>query len=191
MNAQYPNDVDATILTGFSSAFDTNLPGAIVAANVVPADVENPGEFGTLSPGYVEIATQANDALLFYYPGGYDPNLFNLDYLLRGTAGTGELATVAITKSVATSYTGKVLVMTGQYDAIFCNPLGLPAPGNCEPSGLLGIGSDNYLADTQSLYPAADFTWYQVPDSGHCWHFHYAGPAGFAYAHNWMAAKGF
>jgi pimeloyl-ACP methyl ester carboxylesterase len=191
LNAQYPDDVDATILTGFSSAFDANVPGILLETALLPADIDNPTSFGTLSPGYLEIATQSSDQLLLFYPGGYDPNLFNLDYSLRGTIAAGELGTIIFTKSVATPYTKPVFVMTGEFDTIFCNPLGLPDPGNCQPSGLLGLGSTNYLADTSSLYPAADFDWYVVPGSGHCWNFHFAAPEGFATAHNWMAAKGF
>jgi hypothetical protein len=75
-----------------------------------------------------------------------------------------------------------VLVITGQYDRIFCPT----STHNC------GSGWSTFLESSKSLYPAASsFDGYAQPGAGHCWNFHYNAQDGFGVAHDWLAQKGF
>lgn len=124
--------------------------------------------------------------MLFYGPyEHYDPNFIALDYAARGTITIGEAITGALGISVAEEYTGSVLVLTGNQDVVFCGSFDLPidGPGNCDASGI--------LADTGKLYPRAEYSWFSMDNSGHCWQHQYTAQFGFNYAHDWLAAQGF
>jgi hypothetical protein len=184
--AKYPTDVDALILTGYSSSFDLAIPGVALTALLVPAVLLEPTRFQCYSLGYLEMSTRTGFDFLFFWPGGYDSKLEAQNFAQRGTFATGEVATVAFTIQ-ETEYQGPVYVVTGQHDAFFCNPLGLPLGTiDCESS------TSGYLANTKSLYPAASsFEAYVVPDVGHFWQLHYSANADFGVVHSWMAGKGF
>jgi pimeloyl-ACP methyl ester carboxylesterase len=196
LNRVYPDDADATILTGFSNFFITVIPGVFAQAAPLPADIEQPSRFGDLDPGYLEFTVQDYFYNLFYYPGEYDPNFASYDWSNRGTISAGEAATILLTGNTATGYTCPVLVATGEYDAVVCNDLGVNlAPimsPNCFniPLGNI-LNLQNYLEGVAQYYPDADFEWYAVPKAGHDWQFHYSGYDAFGVMHEWMASKGF
>ncbi|KAH6699741.1 hypothetical protein BKA61DRAFT_582913 [Leptodontidium sp. MPI-SDFR-AT-0119] len=160
LNVKYPEDSDATILTGFSNTLNGPFFGNSLAPTIVPA------------------------ATSFYYPGGYDPELLTLDYSLSGTVTLGELTSALLGSTVALRYQGPVFVVTGQHDSIFCNLPDPSPPANapfetfsCEPYSTV-------LSQTKALYPAAkSFQWFAPQNSGHCWHFHYEAYATFGVAH--------
>jgi pimeloyl-ACP methyl ester carboxylesterase len=185
--AKYPTDVDALLLTGYSSKYLLALPGTTLSADLLPADTISPDRFGAFSPGYLEISSSSGFDYLFYRPGGFDPALQALDFSIRGTFATGEVIIFALGINTVPKYTGPVYMMTGQHDAFSCNPLNLvQSQIDC------GTGTSGYVVSTSSLFPAAkSFGVFIVPHSGHCWHFHTAAPSAFDTAHVWMAGEGF
>lgn len=190
LNVQYPDDVDATILTGFAKTWINTIPGFTVTAGLLPAQLVQPDKYGPLTVGYLQATSEPGiEYLLFYGPPGtnYDPVFVHQDYQNRGTITVGEAASSALVPT-ASRYRGSVFVMTGQQDVVFCGSLGFlgGGPGNC------GSGAWGLLAQTQSLYPhASNYSYYAVPNAGHCWQHQFAAQDGFAIAHNWLAGRGY
>jgi pimeloyl-ACP methyl ester carboxylesterase len=200
LNSAYPNDADATILTGFSNFFKTIAPSVLALALPLPAELVQPSRYGNLNdPGYWEFTGQSYFDYLFYYPGGYDTNFANYDWSTRGTITIGELITVLFGGVTADDYSNPVMVASGEYDSVFCNNLGLDLTPllqpNCMQVPLINLlNGRNYLQGAQEYYPNvpdSDFEWYAVPNAGHCWQFHYSAYAAFGVMHNWMASNGF
>ncbi|CZT43846.1 uncharacterized protein RSE6_03939 [Rhynchosporium secalis] len=188
LNVQYPTDVNATILTGFSKQWVTVIPGFTITAGLLPTQLVQPGL--SLPLGYLQASSESGaEYLLFYGPPGvnYDPAFVHQDYLKRGTLTVGEAASSALIPT-ASRYTGSVFVMTGQQDVVFCGSFGFQGggPGNC------GTGAFSILAQTQTLYPrASNYSYYAVPNSGHCWEHQYSAQGGFEVAHDYLASRAF
>jgi pimeloyl-ACP methyl ester carboxylesterase len=194
LNRVWPDDVDCTILTGFGGYFDTAFPAILAQLVLLPADIVQPERYGNLDPGYLEDTNENEVNFLFYYPGGYDPEFAKYDFSIRGTFALGEAATTALNGNTATEYTKPVLIVTGNYDSIFCNQLGVDLLGvpSCSDVPLVNIlNGYNYVESAIEWYPNAEFEYYLVPDAGHCWQFHYTASEGFYYSHEWMAKNGF
>lgn len=185
MNEKYPDAVNATILTGWSSNFV--LAGIPIALGllVLPAAIADPVKYGDLPVGYVEVTSEQGDTNAFF-AGGYDPTLQALDFKIRGTIAAGELVTFPFATTEATEYKEPVFVITGDNDHIFCSPTAGLLPPSC------GTGATNMLKISGSLYPAASvYDWHVLPNTGHCWHLHYAAQEGFKASHDWLAKQGF
>jgi pimeloyl-ACP methyl ester carboxylesterase len=177
LNINHPDDVDATILGGFSREWLPAVPGFIATARLLPAN--------SLPVGYLQATSRTGVAyLLFFGPGVfYDTAFINRDYDNRGTVTVGEGASGAVGIGVAPYYRKPVLVISGEQDVLFCGTTALDGkPGNCR-SGI--------LEKTRALYPAGDYSWFVVPNAGHCWHHQYSAFEGFKYSHDWLASRGF
>lgn len=166
----------------------TVIPGFTLTAGLLPAQLVQPSK--SLPLGYLQATSEPGiEYLLFYGPPevNYDPAFVHQDFLNRGTLTLGEAASSALIPT-ANRYTGSVFVMTGQQDVVFCGSFGFQGggPGNC------GSGAYSILAQTQTLYPrASNYSWYAVPNSGHCWEHQYSAQGGFEVAHNWLAGRGY
>ncbi|KFY02422.1 hypothetical protein V490_00507 [Pseudogymnoascus sp. VKM F-3557] len=185
LNAKYPNDVDATVLTGFGS--DLEAVAAIDNFQLQPASIANPEKYGDLPAGYVQPTSQSGFFFEFYYPGGYEPVFAAYQYSIRGTQTVGEGVTANSAVQIALKYKAPVFVISGQHDNIFCNP-------KCSSSkiGDCGRGAKSLLAKTAELYPAASrYDWYAVPNAGHCWQLNYNSNDGMHATHDWLAAQYF
>ena len=186
VNEKYPDLVDATILTGWSNTFLVSGVRDAIGIVALPAQLVDPMQFGDLAVGYMEVSSESGDVYAFFQQGGYDPAMQALDWKRRGTLTLGELLTFPFAIAAAPGYTLPVLVITAEMDAIFCNPTAGLLPPNC------GTGSGNLLAQSASLYPAANpYDWYIVPNTGHCWQLHYNAPDGFNASHAWLEQQGF
>ena len=186
VNVKYPDLVDATILTGWSSDFLLpGIPDAIGLAPL-PAQLVGPTRFGDLAVGYLAVSSEPGDVYAFFHQGEYDPAMQALDWARRGTLTLGEVLTFPFAIAAAPEYTAPMLVVTANYDAIFCNPTAGLLPPNC------GTGLGNMLAQSGTLYPASNpYDWYIVPNAGHCWHLHYTAQDGFNASHAWLKQQGF
>lgn len=184
---KYPTDVDALILTAYSSSFLLSVPGAALNAILLPAAVVEPIRFLGFALGYLDFSNRVGFDYLFFSPGNYDAAVESFNYANRGTVAAGEIATAALTIQ-QTAYTGPVYMVSGQHDAIFCNPLTLQSSNNVN----CGDSNGGFLADTKSLYPrASSFDVFAVPNAGHCWQLHFSAAAAFGTVHDWIAGKGF
>ncbi|CAJ0550196.1 Ff.00g101260.m01.CDS01 [Fusarium sp. VM40] len=191
LNAKYPSDIDATILTGFTNAINEPVLSEVTTTDFSPAAQVNAEKFGNLDPGYIAINNETTFTQLFYYPGGFDTALAALDYSLRGTVTTGEIISISLGPVIAPGYTRPVFVITGQHDGIFCDLANPDPPVNVTFATFdCGPHKTGLLAQTKALYPAAKFKWYAPPSAGHCWHFHREAYATFSIAHKWLATQG-
>jgi pimeloyl-ACP methyl ester carboxylesterase len=188
LNAKYPSDADATLLTGYAVVFPPEFTGVFVESWLAPAFLIDP-RFAGLSAGYLELNNKNYLSFLFYDPGQFDPSLQSVDFATRGTITLGEAASV-MAGSLKTEYEGPVLVITGQHDSIYCSLLTL------DLQFLLGtptcdMSAGGVVGQVAGLYPwAKDFqiVW---PDAGHCWQLHDNAWETFGTAHNWLANQGF
>jgi pimeloyl-ACP methyl ester carboxylesterase len=90
LQATYPADADAGILTGWADYVNVTNLDPIFEPALAPAYIVSPTEYGNLSPYYLEFDNITAFQLLFYHAGNYDPDLFSLDFSLRGTGTYGE-----------------------------------------------------------------------------------------------------
>lgn len=88
MNANYPNEVDATILTGFSYQWVNVVPGFITTAELLPV----PG----LPIGYLHANSESSAAFLLQYAPYYDTDFFHQDFLDKGIITVGESVSGAL-----------------------------------------------------------------------------------------------
>jgi len=177
LHMQYPEDVDVSILGGFSREWLPAVPGFVANARLLPAP--------NLPVGYLQATSRAGVAyLLFYGPGRfYDTNFIKQDYDNRGTVTAGEGVSGSSGIGVAARYKKPVLLINGDRDVLFCGTTALDGrPGNCR---------NGIMDRTKQLYPNAEYSWELVPDAGHCWHHQFNASYGFAVSHNWLARKGF
>jgi pimeloyl-ACP methyl ester carboxylesterase len=192
LSVTYPNDANAIILTGYSKYIINFMPGIFATGTLLPAAAVDPAKYGYLPVGYLEADSFSGIEYLFWYDpykNGtyYDPAFPAYDYALRQAITVGEGASGAVAATTAYGFTGDVLTITGQQDTLFCGTTALPIDG---PGQCVG-GPVNYLAGTADLYPNAQYWWWNVPNAGHCWHFHYSAQQGFAVTHDWLADRGF
>lgn len=185
-NNRYPTAVDATILTGWSNSLILTIVPVAAVFLLLPASIAEPARFGGLDLCYLEATLEAGEAPAFFLEGGYDPKMQALDYAQRGLVTCGEMVSLFFSVAETPEYTAPVLVVTGEEDDIFCNPLINILPANC------GSGPTSILAQAKALYPAASvYDWYAVPEAGHCWNLHYTAQKGFNASHTWLTDQGF
>lgn len=185
---EYPSDVDAMVLTGFSNTVLRSLPGVSLIAPI-PAAVFDSQRFGTLPLGYVVSSSQSNRQATFLTRPiiDFDPEISKLDYEYQGTASVGEFITGFSGVTAASNYSGKVFVLSGEHDEIFCG-LGNPilGPANC------GTSAGGILKSTANLFPeAATYDFYPIPNTGHCLNFHYTAHDSYVRVHDWLDLEGF
>jgi hypothetical protein len=106
----------------------------------------------------------------------------HLFYTRQDVVSAGDLFSTFVGPVNAPEYTGRVLVLTGEEDQIFCgfgNPLlGLAACGD-------------RLAATANLFPRADYNWQSVAETGHATQLHDSAPQVFDIAARFLAGEAF
>ncbi|KAH7058921.1 Alpha/Beta hydrolase protein [Macrophomina phaseolina] len=182
--ARYPDDIDAFILTGFTSALKQAIAGVVVSPLGAPAALVEPARFGNLSLGYMAMSNEEGARGVFYTNSAdeWDASVVYRDWLSRGTYTLGEAISTLFVNDVADGFDKPVLVLTGHKDQIFCG-LALPVLGEADCSG--------YLERTRQLFPAAEYYTKDVPATGHCLNFHYSANETFAAAHDFLHGAGF
>lgn len=188
---KYPTDFAALVLTGYSYSLIEGALGFLLGI-LAPASLQNPAKYGKgnqdLPPAYLTFTSLEgkNDA---YYAA---PNTFNYsyaeyDFIYEDTVTLGQIITAFNGLEQAASYTGDVLVLTGQNDAIFCGPTGTRSLG--EQS--CGTGSTSVLNKTGSFFPKANYNYYAVNETGHATNLHYSAQEVFEEAHDFLAKQGY
>ncbi|RAK95954.1 alpha/beta fold hydrolase [Aspergillus ibericus CBS 121593] len=176
-NVNFPSDVNATILTGFTTTF-TYLPYTVFANNPAIARQADPARFGNLSNGYLVTDTRISFQLPFFRSPYFDPKIFELQFQARNTYTVGQQLTLSGIYAVASSYRGPVAVVAGEYDFAFGG----------------GAVTESLLASTlETLYPeaAAGSTSYVVPNSGHVINAHYSAQQQFSQINAFLECNGF
>jgi pimeloyl-ACP methyl ester carboxylesterase len=191
-SVNYPTAADCIVLTGYSKYILNIVAGIFITAELLPADIVQPTRFSNLPVGYLTPNSYSGIEYLFWYDPYqnntyYDQRFPPYDYARRQCLTVGEGATIALPLATSTMK-GDVLLVTGQQDTLLCGTTALQddGPGQC-----VG-GPFNYLSTTGTLYPdARNFRWYNVPNSGHCWQFHFNAQLGFQWTHAQLANMGY
>ncbi|KAB5566210.1 Alpha/Beta hydrolase protein [Coniochaeta sp. 2T2.1] len=165
----YPDDIDALVLTGFSTAivFDP-------VANLQLASAANlcPERFPNTPLGYVTTAVESEREAAFY-AGLYDHDIPQVDFAYKDTVTDGEVAGLGFILQPAFGYTNPVLLVTGVNDALFCHP----PISSCRAT----------LDASRVFFPnSTNFQYEAIPETGHCLTLHYSAPATFARVHQFF-----
>jgi hypothetical protein len=119
ITSQYPKNIDATVLTGFSvdiagqSNFFSALSLAIAREN-------QPNRFPLLSNGYLISNTIAGNQFAFFRAPYFDPAVLTAAEAAKQTFAIGELFTNGQFVAPAPGFTGPVDVVDGEFDLSFC-----------------------------------------------------------------------
>ncbi|KAH8198848.1 hypothetical protein TruAng_006956 [Truncatella angustata] len=164
---RYPEDVDAYILTGFSS--NVTISSNDIAYYESAATVDD--RFKSLPLGYLTVSTEKARTASFY-GGLFDESLAQYDYSREDSVTVGEFLSPGL-RPVATTYTRNVLVLNGDRDSLFC----AGSPSDCA----------QILNKTgQDLFPQAAYEYLVISNTGHCLTLHRSAPQTFATAHDWL-----
>jgi pimeloyl-ACP methyl ester carboxylesterase len=166
--AQYPADLDAIILQGFS--INSNGLGLTFADfNSAIASQNQPLRFGLLPSGYLVTDSPISNQFAFFTYPNYPQSLFNSIDAAKQPFSIGDALTLTA-PVVPTSYTGPVNVVLGDSDLIFCQ-------GNCY------YPVDQAAVVQGALFPAANVAGsasYLVQGTGHAVNAHNNAPKAFA-----------
>jgi pimeloyl-ACP methyl ester carboxylesterase len=176
---QYPHDLDAAVLTGFSTS-TTGMPAGFAAGDLTIASQAEPLRFANLSNGYVTSNSIQGTQFAFFRAPGFDPALLNLCEATKQTITIGEYLTTTSLFAIATNFTGPIDVVNGENDLLNCD-------GNC-------LLPHNLAAALKGeLYPAASngSSYYLGPGSGHFLNYHYAAPIAYEHIHDFIKQNGF
>jgi pimeloyl-ACP methyl ester carboxylesterase len=184
--AKYPTDVDALVLTGYSSSYV--ISGLIVAASLIPAPaalIAGQHKWANLHPAYFTSSSASGYDADFFWAPGRDPAISAETFMNRDTVALGILVTFEVGVE-HTNYAGPVYLASGQRDQLDCRALGLialagsllGAPPDC------GTATSGSVAQTKSLFPhASSIDVYIVPNSGLDWQLHYNALTAFNTVH--------
>lgn len=177
--AQYPKDLDAIILQGFTLD-GSNIDATIDAFNPSIAAQNDPLRFGSLPSGYQVINSAVGDQTAFYRYPNFTPSTFSSLDSKKQTFTFGDIFTLSGPVAPATAFTGPVDIVNGQNDFIFCG-------SDCEYPSDLGA------AVLPALFPAAGSgsTSYLVPGTGHGINAHTTAPQAYAQMLSFVKTAGF
>ncbi|KAI0852949.1 alpha/beta-hydrolase [Daldinia vernicosa] len=163
LTAAHPDDgtSDAVALTGFSQGLGTYVGNFLFGGNFVLAGAG-------YGPGYITCGDVSAVQTNFFAPDNFDPDILQATYATSAPTAVGELLTIGSLTTTNNSFTGPVLVITGERDGAFCG-------GNCyvsEPS--IPDQTGNSFTNTTS------FEAFVVPGAGHGLNLEYTAQATYA-----------
>ncbi|KAI2779036.1 alpha/beta-hydrolase [Daldinia loculata] len=163
LTAAHPDDgiSDAIALTGFSQGLGTYVGNFLLGGNFVLAGAG-------YGPGYITCGDVSAVQSNFFAPDNFDPKILEATYATSAPIAVGELLTIGSLTTTNNSFTGPVLVITGERDGAFCG-------GNCyvsEPSIPEQTG--------KSFTNTSSFEAFVVPGAGHGLNLEYTAQATYA-----------
>ncbi|KAI9645956.1 hypothetical protein NHQ30_005393 [Ciborinia camelliae] len=178
-NAQYPHDVNGTVLTGFVNDV-ASLSYTIAANNPAVAAINNPTSWGNLPYGYVVHDTAISIQLPFFRAPYFPASTFKHQVAQKQTYTIGQQFTLPAIYSPAPKFKGPVDVVIGKYDFPFCQ-------------GICDHHIDLAAATIPVLYPAAHSKSesFIVPNCGHLINAHYEADAQFDQINDFLDKNGF
>jgi pimeloyl-ACP methyl ester carboxylesterase len=179
ITAQYPKDIDAAVLTGFSIdiAGQSNFFSAL---NLAIARENQPSRFPLLSNGYLISNTIAGNQFAFFRAPYFDPAVLTAAEAAKQTFTIGELFTNGQFVAPAPQFKGPVDVVDGEFDLPFCQ-------SNCL------VPSNKAEAVLGALYPNAGkgSTSYIGSGAGHGLNLHYVANEVYQHIFGFIAGNGF
>jgi pimeloyl-ACP methyl ester carboxylesterase len=176
---QYPKDLDAMILQGFSIN-TSNLPATVAAWNPTIASQDSPRRFKNWPHGYQVINSIVGDQTTFFRYPNFDESLFDSIDAYKQPFTLGEFFTLTAPVAPATSFTGPVQVVNGENDFIFC-------ASDCT------YPTDQGQQAIDALFPRAGngTTSYVAPGTGHAINAHNTARATFRQMIDFIQTSGF
>jgi pimeloyl-ACP methyl ester carboxylesterase len=177
--SQYPADIDAAILTGFSVDF-AGFPVFFAGLDLVIANQQNPLRFGTLANGYIVSQSKASNQFAFFRYPNFDPAVLDAVERAKQTLSIGEFFTNALVIAPATSFAGPIDVVLGENDLPFCQ-------SNC-------LNGGSRAAEVKgALFPAASAASdiYTLKGAGHGLNLHYGAQDAYTHVAGFLARNGF
>jgi len=179
LTAADPTISDGIVLTGFSQngsfAAYFVLGSNFIIANTVPA-------LSSYVTGYLAPATMQGAQIDFFAPGDFDPNVLTLAYQTGQPVTPGEILTLAGGGPSPNSFTGPVLVITGERDIPYCG-------GDCFATGQPDLPS--IPAASKMFFPDAPaFEAFVVPGAGHGLNLQYSHSLSYGTILNYLAQNG-
>ncbi|KAF2681206.1 hypothetical protein K458DRAFT_372073 [Lentithecium fluviatile CBS 122367] len=130
--------------------------------------------------GYLVPADLTATQYVFLNPGFFDVGLAVLSEQTKQPVTVGEILTIGNAPKTS-SFTGPVLVFTGDKDQPFCG-------SDCMNTG---TDAESIPAETVTQFPRASvFEAYLQPNTGHGLTTHYNATAGYEVIQSWLAANG-
>lgn len=179
LTAQYPQLLDAAILTGFS-VNSTSMPVFLQGLNLAIANQNQPARFALLNNGFLVSSTAISQQIGFFRAPGFDPAILYKAEATKGSVTFGELFTTTAVTRPAKEYTRPVAVVNGNNDLPFCF-------GNCS------YPTNQAAAVQPALYrgvAAADFGTHLAPVTGHGLNLHYSAEASYKYIQDFINQHG-
>lgn len=179
VTSQYPKDLTAAVLTGFSLSIQGQGP-FFAGLNLAIANLNNPFRFSRLPNGYLVSDTAISNQFGFFHAPGFDPQVLYASEATKQTFTIGELFSVASLSGGGVSpFTGPVDVVDGQFDLPFCQ-------GDC-----LAGGKDQAAAVGAALYPhSSNFQSYVAAGAGHGLNLHYSAPLAYDQINGFLKSNG-
>lgn len=186
LSQEHPTDIDRLILTGFSKQTLFSISGKAFRTALLPASFQDTDRFGQLSLSYFSSNSRpGRQHLCFAGASSYSPEIMDRDFEQRGTVTLGEMVTGISAPYPAPAYRGKVFVLTGDEDTIFCSSLLGFGKADC------GTSESGLVYDTRELYPsAASYDVFVPANTGHCLNLHYTARESFKVVHDWLNSGG-
>ena len=179
LTVQYPDLLDAAILTGFS-VNSSGMPIFLQGLNLAVANQNQPSRFADLNNAFLVSGTAISNQIGFFRAPEFDPAILYKSEATKGTVTLGELLTTSVVTAVASNYTRPIAVVNGDNDLPFCS-------ANCSyPTNLAA-------AVQPALYPvvaSADFGTYLAPTTGHGLNLHYTAEAAYEYIQTFINQHG-
>jgi pimeloyl-ACP methyl ester carboxylesterase len=189
--AKYPQAVERLVLTGWTAFVSKSSLTALRALTPWPARLAKPERFTNLPLGYLHPTNEVGSEPLNFWAGEgtrgkhYDIKVQERIQAVLGTVAVTELLSPGLFNGVPAPYfTGKVLVVTGQYDEFFCAQSYFPGHADCGQGGSAGKGGQwgdlvddkTYLGKSgPKVFPnASRYDYYVPPHTGHGIHVHYS-----------------
>ena len=119
----------------------------------------------------------------FLHPSNYDINLALHGEATKQAVTAGELLTIG-SAPASSSFTGPVLVITGEMDVPFCG-------GNCYGK-IPGMEFENMVQAVDLVFPGKEegVTVCVQPETGHGLNFHYNATGGYGVMLDFLASNG-
>ncbi|KAF8305192.1 hypothetical protein DL93DRAFT_2183040 [Clavulina sp. PMI_390] len=181
--SKYPNDFTRAILTGFSPTTENNGVAGTYSFSPAIASQQNPQLFGRYNndSSYVVTESSTHDLYSFFDgPPGvhYSADVFNNFVATKGAWTYGQQLTKDMLAGYfpAGSYTGDILVVTGEHDLPGCG-------GNCYQ----GTNGASVLTESGAFFPNAKSIATYIPaNTAHAVFQHYTAPAVFGVINSWL-----
>jgi pimeloyl-ACP methyl ester carboxylesterase len=165
----FPTFADVLVLTGWSAFVP--LPDPLLLLQMHSASLLF-DRFENLPLGYITGSNKTGHAEIFY-GGDFDPTIPETSFALQDIMTTGEGGSIGEGLQPAGQYLGKVLVVTGGEDVLFCNPTNGPC-------------AEQLINSTVLVPNATEFETRVIPNTGHNFMLHHSSQSTFELVQGWL-----